>query len=54
MADNALLKEYRKARKNNTLEADPAAMLVEIIEEVIKLRKELDDMDIRLKAVEKK
>jgi hypothetical protein len=54
MADNALLKEYRKARKNNTLEADPAAMLVEIVEEVIKLRKELDDMDIRLKAVEKK
>jgi len=54
MADNALLKEYRKARRNNTLEADPAAMLVEIIEEVIKLRKELDDMDIRLKAVEKK
>jgi hypothetical protein len=54
MADNALLKEYRKARKGNTLEADPAAMLVEIIEEVIKLRKELDDMDIRLKAVEKK
>lgn len=54
MAENSLLKEYRKARKNNTLEADPAAMLVEIIEEVIKLRKELDDMDIRLKAVEKK
>jgi hypothetical protein len=54
MADNALLKEFRKARRNNTLEADPAAMLVEVIEEVIKLRKELDDMDIRLKAVEKK
>ena len=54
MADNALLKEYRKARRNNTLEADPAAMLIEVIEEVIKLRKDFDDMDIRLKAVEKK
>jgi hypothetical protein len=54
MAENSLLKEYRKARKNNILEADPAAMIVEIIEEIINLRKELDDALTRLKALEKK
>jgi hypothetical protein len=52
MADNALLKEYRKARRNNTLEADPAAMLLEVIEEVIKLRKDFDDMQARITALE--
>ena len=54
MADNALLKEYRKARRNNTLEADPAAILVEVIEEVIKLRKELDEVQTRLAILEAK
>jgi hypothetical protein len=54
MADNALLKEYRKARKGNILEADPAAMLVEVIEEVIKLRKDFDEMQTRLTALEEK
>ena len=52
MADNALLKEYRKARKGNILEADPAAMLVEVIEEVIKLRKELDEVQAKVAALE--
>jgi hypothetical protein len=54
MAENSLLKEYRKARKGNILEADPAAMLVEVIEEVIKLRKELDEVQTRLTALEAK
>jgi hypothetical protein len=52
MADNALLKEFRKARRNNTLEADPVAMLVEVIEEVIKLRKELDEVQAKVAALE--
>jgi hypothetical protein len=52
MADNALLKEFRKARRNNTLEADPAAILVEVIEEVIKLRKELDEVQAKVAALE--
>jgi hypothetical protein len=52
MAENSLLKEFRKARRNNTLEADPAAMLVEVIEEVIKLRKELDEVQAKVAALE--
>jgi len=52
MAENSLLKEYRKARRNNTLEADPAAMLVEVIEEVIKPRKELDEVQAKVAALE--
>jgi hypothetical protein len=44
MADNALLKEYRKARKGNILEADPAAMLIEVIEEVIEPVKAIEEI----------
>lgn len=52
MADNALLKELRKARKGNNLEADPATVLIEVIEELIKLRKDLDAAELKIAALE--
>jgi hypothetical protein len=54
MPDNPLFVEYKKAKKNNILEADPSAMMVEVIEELIQTRKELDNLIARVVLIEKK
>jgi outer membrane protein TolC len=52
MAENSLLKELRKARKGNTFEADPATVLIEVIEELIRIRKDLDAAEVKIAALE--
>lgn len=54
MAENSVLKEIKKARKHNTLEADPMSVLLEVVDELIKTRKDLDDLQDRVKALEPK
>jgi hypothetical protein len=54
MPENLLFKEFKKTKKNNTLQADVSAMLVEVIEELIQTRKELDELTARVVALEPK
>ena len=54
MAENQLFKEFKKTKKNNTLQADVSAMLVEVIEELIQTRKELDELTARVVVLEPK
>lgn len=52
MAVNQILKEIRKARKQNNFEVDPTTALMEVIEELIDCRKALDEIVTRLTALE--
>ena len=53
MAKNPAIEEYLKHIKQNSLDGDPATILVAVLEELAKLREDHDVLIQRVKKLEK-
>lgn len=54
MAKKNVFDEYKKAKKHNRIEADVGAMMIDVIDELVDLRTQVDILTAKVATLESK